>query len=62
MKEIFKRFCLDLKPTLGVSIYLSTRAISCIRIQQKDFFCLPVLILGILLYNPMGGILGSDIG
>ena len=38
MKEAFKKFCLDLKPTLGVSIYLSTRAISCIRIQQKDFF------------------------
>ena len=60
---MFKRFCLDLKLTLGASIYLSTRAISCIRIQQNDFlFSHSVLILGILLYNPKGVILGCDIG
>ena len=37
MKEVFKSFCLDLKLTLGASIYLSTRAISCIGIQQNAF-------------------------
>ena len=60
---MFKRFCLDLKLALGASIYLSTRVISCIRIQQNDFlFSHSVLILGILLYNSKGGILGCDIG
>lgn len=66
VKEMFRMFLLDLKSKLGASIYHLTKAICCIRIQQptKWYFFIPVLFwpLGILLNNPVGGILGCNVG